>query len=124
MIVVHCNHPRELSGDVDRALGILVDAGLPVLNQAVLLRGVNDRLETLVALSEALLLRGVKPYYLHATDRVRGAGHLVVPLEEGLGIWRQLRARVSGIALPRYVVDPPDGTGKIDVEAWVAGLRR
>lgn len=123
-VVVHCNHPRELAPDVDRALALLVDAGVPVLNQAVLLRGVNDDAQVLADLGWALVERGVKPYYLHHTDRVRGAGHFAVELDEGLAIYRAVRDRVSGVALPRYVIDPPDGSGKIDVEAFVAGHRR
>jgi lysine 2,3-aminomutase len=123
-VVVHCNHPRELSADVVQALDRLATAGIPVLNQAVLLRGVNDRVEVLAALSEALLRAGVRPYYLHATDRVRGAAHMVVPPAEGLALWQALRQTVSGPGLPRYVIDPPDGTGKMDVEAWLAGHRR
>lgn len=123
-VVVHCNHPRELSPDVDRALARLIDAGIPVLNQAVLLRGVNDDVEVLAALGRALVRRGVKPYYLHHTDPVRGAGHFVVEIDRGLALYRALRDRVDGLALPRYVIDPPDGSGKVDVEAWVAGVRR
>jgi len=123
-VVVHCNHARELSPAVDRALGQLVDAGVPVLNQAVLLAGINDDADVLAELGRALVLRGVKPYYLHHTDRVRGAGHFAVELERGLAIYRALRERVDGLSLPRYVIDPPDGSGKMDVEAWVAGQRR
>lgn len=123
-VVVHCNHPRELSPEVDAALARLVDAGIPVLNQAVLLAGVNDDVDVLAELGRALVRRSVKPYYLHHTDRVRGAGHFAVSLERGLALYRRLRERVDGVSLPRYVIDPPDGSGKMDVEAWVAGQRR
>lgn len=123
-VVVHCNHPHELADDVRAALSRLVDAGIPVLNQAVLLRGVNDDVDALAGLCRALARLGVKPYYLHHTDRVRGAGHFAVPLDEGLAIYRALRERISGLELPRYVIDPPDGSGKIDVEAFAAGQRR
>jgi lysine 2,3-aminomutase len=114
-MVVHCNHPQELSPEVDEALSRMVDAGLPVLNQAVLLRGVNDNVDTLVALSEALVQRRVFPYYLHHTDAARGNAHFRVSTKTGRGLYQGLRARVSGVALPRYVVDPPDGSGKRDV---------
>jgi len=112
-VIVHCNHPAELSGDVDAALARLVDAGIPVLNQSVLLRGVNDDAAVLADLSRALVRRRVFPYYLHHTDAVTGNAHLRVPLEEGERIHRELRALVSGLALPSFVVDPPDGSGKV-----------
>ncbi len=118
-VVVHANHPRELSPEVDEALARLVDAGIPVLNQAVLLRGVNDDPDVLAALCEALVERRVRPYYLHATDRAPGTVHLRVSPEEGLVIVEALRRRVSGIALPTYVVDPPDGSGKQPVGEWL-----
>lgn len=113
-VVVHCNHPRELSADVDAALARLVDAGLPVLNQAVLLRGVNDDPAVLVALSEALVSRRVLPYYLHVTDRVRGNAHLRVDADRAVALHDAMRERLGGLALPRLVVDPPDGSGKVD----------
>ena len=119
-LVVHCNHPRELSPDVDEALARLVDAGIPVLNQAVLLRGVNDDVDTLVALSEALVERRVRPYYLHHTDAVTGNAAFRVPPERGLALVAGLQARVSGLGVPRYIVDPPDGSGKVDVGTWLA----
>jgi len=114
-VVVHCNHPRELSPEVDVALSRMVDAGIPVLNQSVLLRGVNDRVEVLAELCEALVARRVFPYYLHHTDAARGNGHFRVSLEEGRALWQGLKTRVSGVALPRHVMDPPDGSGKRDV---------
>lgn len=116
-VVVHANHARELAPDVDEALARLVDAGLPVLCQTVLLRGVNDHADTLVELFEALVDRGVKPYYLHHPDAVAGnAGFRVTP-ERGLALMETVRRRASGLAVPRYIVDPPDGSGKIDVAA-------
>jgi lysine 2,3-aminomutase len=112
-VVVHANHPSELAGDVDRALARLVDAGIPVLNQSVLLRGVNDDAETLVALCEALVRRRVLPYYLHHPDHVAGNAHFRVSLDRGWELYQALRRRVSGVALPAYVIDPPDGSGKV-----------
>ncbi|MFK7927436.1 MAG: KamA family radical SAM protein [Myxococcota bacterium] len=123
-VVVHCNHPAELSAEVDQALDRLLSAGVPVLNQSVLLRGINDDPHVLAELGDALVRRGVKPYYLHHTDVVRGAQHFTVSIEEGLQIYQQLRRLADGLSLPRYVIDPPDGSGKMDVEAYVAGQRR
>lgn len=114
-VLVHCNHPRELSDEVSAALARLVDAGVPVLNQAVLLRGVNDRAEVQVELCEALTRRRVFPYYLHLTDRVKGNAHFRVGADEARALYAEMRRALSGLALPRLVVDPPDGSGKRDV---------
>ena len=118
-VLVHANHPAELSAEVREGLARLVDSGLPVLNQAVLLRGVNDDVDTLAALCEHLVACRVFPYYLHHTDAAPGNAELRVPLSRGLELHAALRRRVSGIALPQYVIDPPDGSGKVSVEAWV-----
>lgn len=117
-VVVHCNHPRELAPDVDAALARLVDAGIPVMNQAVMLAGVNDDPAVLAELCEGLIDRRVKPYYLHHTDPVTGNAAFRVSIERGLQIVADLRTRVSGIAMPRYVIDPPDGSGKVDVAEY------
>ncbi|NCG17959.1 MAG: KamA family radical SAM protein [Rhodobacterales bacterium] len=119
-VVVHCNHPKELSPDVDQALARLIDAGLPVLNQSVLLRGVNDNVPALAELSRQLVRRGVFPYYLHHTDHAGGNAHFRVGVQEGLALWHGLQKCVSGGALPRYVIDPPQGSGKVDVASWVS----
>jgi lysine 2,3-aminomutase len=121
-VVVHCNHPKELAPDVDAALARLIAAGVPVLNQAVLLAGVNDDVDTLDALLDALIQRGVTPYYLHHPDAVTGNAHLRVDVARGLALVEALRAR-RGDA-PRYVIDPPDGSGKVDVAAWAAQQAR
>lgn len=113
--IVHANHPKELSEDVDEALGRLTNAGIPVLNQAVLLRGINDSVDLLEVLCQELVRRRVFPYYLHLTDEVVGNAHFRVSAEEAASLWKELQKRVSGIALPRLVVDPPDGSGKRDV---------
>jgi len=123
-LVVHCNHPRELAPDVDAALALLIDGGVPVLNQAVLLAGVNDDATVLADLCDALLQRRVKPYYLHHTDAVTGNAAFRVDVDRGLAIYADLRRRVSGIGLPRYIIDPPEGTGKEDVATWAARQRR
>ncbi|MEN0065882.1 MAG: KamA family radical SAM protein [Myxococcota bacterium] len=114
-VIVHCNHPRELSHDVDDALARMVDAGVPVLNQAVLLRGVNADVETLTELCRAMLRRRVRPYYLHVTDRAAGNAHLRVSTEEARQLEEALAPRLSGLSRPRFVLDPPAGTGKIDI---------
>ena len=117
-VIVHANHPAELTPEVDRALDKLVSAGIPVLNQAVLLRGVNDDADVLGRLCEALVERSVFPYYLHHADSVAGNAHFRVDLLEGLRLHAELRRRVSGVALPSYVIDAPDGSGKRAVLEW------
>jgi lysine 2,3-aminomutase len=119
-VIVHVNHVAELSAGAREALRRLVDAGIPVLNQSVLLRGVNDAVDVLVELSEALVALRVLPYYLHHPDAVPGAAHFRVSVADGLALHAALRSRVSGIALPRYVIDLPDGSGKVPVAEWVA----
>lgn len=111
-VLVHVNHPRELSPDVDAALARLVDAGLPLLSQTVLLAGINDDPQVLAELSAALIRRRVFPYYLHHTDAATGNAHLRVSIERGLEIHTALARLTSGIGLPTYVIDPPDGSGK------------
>ena len=117
-VIVHVNHPDELGPDVDEALARLIQAGIPVLNQSVLLRGVNDDPAVLIALSEALVQRNVFPYYLHHTDQVVGNQHFRVSLERGMAIYSDMKRQLSGLALPRYVIDQPDGTGKVDVALY------
>lgn len=102
-VVVHVNHPAEIDAAVAAALARLVEAGIPVLNQAVLLRGVNDRAEVLEALCERLVDLRVVPYYLHQLDRVAGAAHFEVPEATGAKLIEQLRRRLPGYAVPRYV---------------------
>lgn len=119
-VVIHANRAEELEGESAAAVGRLVDGGIPVLNQAVLLAGVNDEVEVLERLCERLLELRVKPYYLHHPDAAPGNAHFRVDMRRGLALYEELRARVSGIGLPAYVHDPPDGSGKIAVEAWLA----
>ena len=114
--VVHTSHPRELSAGFYRAIGTLQGGGIPVLNQTVLLRGVNDDPATLAELFGALYGAGIKPYYLHHPDRVAGTARFRVSIERGLAIHRALRGQVSGAAIPDYVLDLPDGSGKFPVE--------
>jgi EF-P beta-lysylation protein EpmB len=103
IMVVHVNHANELDEATSQALTQLVDAGVPVLNQTVLLRGVNDDVASLVNLSRRLVDLRVMPYYLHQLDRVRGAVHFEVPIGKGLVLIEQMRAQLPGYAIPRYV---------------------
>jgi lysine 2,3-aminomutase len=114
-IVVHTNHAQELGAAAQAALGRLADAGVPLLSQTVLLRGVNDDPAVLEALFRALYRLRVKPYYLHHCDLARGAGHFRTTLAEGQAIMAALRGRVSGAMLPTYVLDIPGGFGKVPV---------
>ena len=111
-MVVHCNHPAEIDAPTAAALGRLVDAGVPVLNQAVLMRGVNDDVDVLAELFGRLVDLRVMPYYLHQLDRVAGAAHFEVPEARGRELIRQLRARLPGYAVPRYVRDTPGSLHK------------
>ena len=103
IVVVHANHPNEIVGDCESALMRLVRSGVPTLNQSVLLKGINDSVETLKRLSERLIRTGVIPYYLHQLDRVQGAAHFEVPIERGREIVRELRRLLPGYAVPKYV---------------------
>jgi EF-P beta-lysylation protein EpmB len=113
IVVVHANHAHELDKQVAAALAKLVDAGIVVLNQAVLLRGVNDSVDAQVALCEQLVDLRVMPYYLHQLDRVAGAAHFDVPIDTGRQIVEELRVRLPGYAVPRYVQEVPGAEYKV-----------
>jgi len=115
-INVHFNHPRELTPETARACDKLSRAGIPLNNQAVLLRGVNDSVSTIRALCTGLMKQRVRPYYLYQCDPVRGAEHFRTPISKGLEIIEGLRGHISGLAVPTYVVDAPGGGGKIPVQ--------
>jgi EF-P beta-lysylation protein EpmB len=115
IMVVHANHPAEIDADVARAVSCLIDAGIPVLNQAVLLRGVNDDAEVLTELCERLIDLRVMPYYLHQLDRVAGAAHFEVPVARGQEIIRQLQAQLPGYAVPRYVQEVAGAPHKVSL---------
>ena len=121
-LIVHCNHVAELSENVISGLSLLQQASIPLLNQSVLLKGVNDSPESLVSLFQRLVELRVFPYYLHHTDRVKGAEDFYVSLDDGWNIYKRVAAKVSGIALPVYVIDLPDGSGKIPVERHIYSL--
>lgn len=112
-VVIHANHASELGPEARGAIDKLVDAGIPVLSQSVLLRGVNDDAATLADLFRALVAARVKPYYLHHPDLAPGTGHFRLSVEEGQALMRALRGRVSGLCLPTYVLDIPGGHGKV-----------
>ncbi|MFG1480665.1 lysine-2,3-aminomutase-like protein [Xanthobacter sp. V4C-4] len=112
-VAVHANHARELTREVRAALARMADAGIPLVSQTVLLRGVNDDAGTLADLFRALVECRVKPYYLHHPDLAPGTGHFRLTIAEGQALMRALRGRLSGLALPTYVLDIPGGAGKV-----------
>jgi len=112
-VVLHCNHARELGDEARAAVRALVDNGIPMLAQTVLLKGVNDDAATLEALMRALIRNRIKPYYLHHGDLARGTGHFRTTLASGRALVKALRGRLSGIAQPTYVLDIPGGHGKV-----------
>jgi lysine 2,3-aminomutase len=123
-VVVHINHPRELSATTRTALAACVDAGIPVLVQTVLLRGINDDPELLAQLFSSCLDLGLSPYYLFQLDLAPGTAHFRVPLKRGIEIYRDLDRLISGLGLPAYAVDLPGGGGKIRLhENVIAGKK-
>lgn len=111
--MTHINHPDELTPECIAACHRLVDAGIPLVNQTVLLRGINDNAALLQGLFERLLELRIRPYYLHQMDLTRGTAHFRTRLEDGIAIMAQLRGALSGLAMPHFVVDLPGGHGKI-----------
>jgi lysine 2,3-aminomutase len=111
----HFNHPQEISPESSEACGKLADAGIPLGNQTVLLKGVNDDPETMKRLMQKLLAIRVRPYYLHHMDLVRGTGHFRTDVRQGIAIMEGLRGHTSGLATPYYVIDAPGGKGKIPI---------
>jgi lysine 2,3-aminomutase len=112
---VHANHPRELTTEVRDALGRLADAGIPLGNQSVLLRDVNDDAEVMKALMQKLLMCRVKPYYIYQCDLIAGSAHLRASVAKGLEIMEQLRGHTTGYAVPTFVIDAPGGGGKVPI---------
>ena len=112
-ISIHTNHPRELTAEVRDALGRLADAGVPLGNQSVLLRGVNDSVAVQRALVQKLLMCRVRPYYLYQCDLITGSAHLRTPVADGIAIIDGLRGHTTGYAVPQFVIDGPGGGGKI-----------
>jgi lysine 2,3-aminomutase len=114
-VAIHVNHPRELTDAARAACRRLVDAGIPLLSQTVLLKGVNDDAATLTALMRGLVAMRVKPYYLHHGDLARGTAHFRTTIAAGQAIQREMRFRVSGLCQPSYVLDLPGGDGKVPI---------
>ncbi|CAK0771267.1 lysine 2,3-aminomutase [Gammaproteobacteria bacterium] len=115
VMVLHINHPNELDHKVRQACAALTQAGVMLLNQSVLLHNINDRVETLTALSEALFEAGVTPYYLHLLDAVQGAAHFAVPASSALILMEELRIRLPGYLVPRLVQESAGALAKIAV---------
>jgi KamA family protein len=113
VMVIHANHAQEFDAEVAAALRRLTTAGVLLLNQAVLLRGVNDTVDAQVDLNLRLIDLGVTPYYLHQLDRVRGAAHFEVSIERGREIIAELRRRLPGYAAPQYVQEQPGAAHKV-----------
>ncbi len=111
----HFNHPNELGPDAVRALGLLLDAGCILGNQMVLLKGVNDDPATVMTLNRGLLRAGCRPYYMLQCDMAEGISHFRTPLQSGLDIMSHLRGRIGGLGIPDFVVDLPDGGGKVEL---------
>ncbi|HEU0059172.1 MAG TPA: lysine-2,3-aminomutase-like protein [Hyphomicrobiaceae bacterium] len=115
MVVLHANHACELTAAARAACARLIDAGIPLLSQTVLLKGVNDTPDTLADLLRALVETRIKPYYLHQLDAAPGTSHFRVPIPQGQALLRALRGRLSGLAQPTYVLDIPGGHGKVPI---------
>jgi len=114
-ISVHSNHPRELTTEVREALGRLADAGIPLGNQSVLLKHVNDDVTVMKAQVQKLLMCRVKPYYVYQCDLISGSAHLRTSVRKGLEIMKALRGHTTGYAVPQYVIDAPGGGGKVPI---------
>ncbi|MBS1368342.1 MAG: KamA family radical SAM protein [Lentisphaeria bacterium] len=115
-VATHFNHPRELSGEAREACSRLVSSGVPVINQTVLLKGVNDDAEVLEQLFRKLVSMRVKPHYLFHVDPVRGVRHFATGIEKGLEILRVFRPRLSSLAVPTFAIDLPEGGGKVALQ--------
>ncbi|MEO6182214.1 MAG: KamA family radical SAM protein, partial [Verrucomicrobiota bacterium] len=114
-VSIHTNHPRELTTEVRDALARLADAGIPLGNQSVFLKHVNDDLTTMRALVQKLLICRVKPYYLYQCDLISGSAHLRASVRKGLEIMDGLRGHTTGYAIPQFVIDAPGGGGKVPI---------
>jgi len=112
---IHFNHPKEVTPEVERALAMLADAGIPLGSQTVLLAGINDCPNVIKALVRKMVRNRVRPYYLYQCDLVHGAGHFRTPVSKGVEIMEALRGHVSGFAIPTYVIDAPAGGGKVPI---------
>jgi lysine 2,3-aminomutase len=116
-LAVHANHPRELTAAARAAIDRLADAGIALISQTVLLRGINDDADVLAELMRAFVELRIRPYYLHHPDLAPGTSHFRVPIAEGQALVAGLRGRISGLAQPTYILDIPGGHGKAVIEA-------
>ena len=115
-LVTHFNHAREVTETAVQHLSKCLDAGIPILNQSVLLKGINDTLEAQQDLGWALIRPGIKPYYLHHVDLAKGISHFRVEIEDGLKLLKTMRGKMPGYAIPHYMFDIPGGYGKVPLE--------
>jgi L-lysine 2,3-aminomutase len=113
VVVLHSNHPNEIDAEVGDAIGKMRDLGILLLNQAVLLKGINDQVEVLAALSEVLFAQGVLPYYLHLLDKVAGAHHFELPEPRALALHSELKGRLPGYLVPKLAKEVPGATAKV-----------
>ncbi|HEX7666091.1 MAG TPA: KamA family radical SAM protein, partial [Polyangiaceae bacterium] len=118
-VMTHFNHPKEITPEAKAACEKLADNGFPVMNQTVLLKGINDDSKTLEQLFRGLVRMRVRPYYLLQTDPVIGTSHLRTTLETGVRLMGELQGKVSGIALPKLICDTPGGKGKVPLSPAV-----
>ncbi|MCP4473889.1 MAG: lysine-2,3-aminomutase-like protein [Gammaproteobacteria bacterium] len=116
-VILHANHPKEFTAEATQAIARLVDKGIPMLSQTVLLKGINDDIDTLSTLMRQFVRHRIKPYYLHHGDLARGTGHFRTTIESGQQLMKQLRGRFSGLCQPTYVLDIPGGHGKVPLTA-------
>jgi lysine 2,3-aminomutase len=116
-VAVHANHPREFSSDAKAAVARLADGGVALVSQSVLLKGVNDEVQILADLMRLFTQNRIKPYYLHHPDLAPGTSHFRLGIEQGLALVRDLRAKLSGLAMPLYMLDIPGGFGKVPLES-------
>ena len=116
-VAVHANHACEFSPPAKAAIAKLVDGGIGLVSQSVLLKGVNDDVESLARLMHALVENRIKPYYLHHPDLAPGTSHFRVRIADGLALMKQLRRRLSGLEMPSYMLDIPGGFGKVPLES-------
>lgn len=114
-LALHVNHARELTPQVRAACARLSTAGVQLVSQSVLLKGINDNAETLAELMRGFVETGVKPYYLHHPDMAPGTGHFRLTIAEGQAILRELRTKLSGLCIPHYILDLPGGHGKVEI---------
>jgi lysine 2,3-aminomutase len=114
-VALHANHPRELTAAARAACARIVDAGIPMLSQSVLLKGVNDDIDTLAELMRAFVECRIKPYYLHQADLAPGTSHFRTSIQDGQDLMHQLRTRLSGLCQPAFMLDIPGGAGKVPI---------